>query len=371
MKISYISGTDANQTNNINSGIGRTGIEWGESINYNFSPGEKIKIRALRVLIPLVTVRGAMLKLIEGNRGGLGDILYALSPFNKQGKINQLVKNQYDAFMAQARREANNLYPLKRVTQGYLDALSRQGKIPSPQDPILGDLAFGQLPYAKDDNYKKHVALLYKAKKEATKKFKYIVYPASNAPARRKYRSIEIQWMKIGGNVDQFNDAVKNGWKNPPRNKTFNYLLGKIAAKRYKTKDLGLAIRAFTGALFGGDTFSWRDKDIFNPWVKRFGSQKIGTPIGLDPVTTGTALAAKLTGTQVFWLAVLGVIVWGAVEVLTADSDMQVGSGTFDGGNGGGGGNGNGGEGGFDVQSLLIPGAIAAGAYILLSDDKK
>jgi len=169
MKISYISGTDAIETDNINSGIGRTGIEWGESINYNFKFGEKTKIRTLRVLVPLVAVRGMMLKLIEGNRGGLGDILYALSPFNKEGKINQLVKNQYDAFMDQAKKEARALYPFNLH-------IKRDGlKVTTvPDNPT---------------NFAKYTKLVTEKGNEAKKKFKYIVYPASNTQARK---NIEI-----------------------------------------------------------------------------------------------------------------------------------------------------------------------------------
>ena len=351
MKISYISGTDAIETDNTNSGIGRTGIEWGESINYKFSTGEKTKIRAKRVFAPFVAVRAMLIQLIEGNRGGIADILYAMSAFNKDGKVNPGLKNQHDAFMAQARKEAKDLYPFKLT-------IKRNGlKITSvPDNPT---------------NFGKYSKLVLEKAKEANKKFPYLIYPKSDKRSQDRYRGIEIKWMQSGGNVDTFNKAVIEGSKKSPRSKTFNYLLGKIAAGRYTTKDLGLAVRAFVSALFGGDRFKWTDKDIFNPWAKRFGSMKISSTIGAEPVTTAAATAATLTGTQAFWLGVIKIIVGAAVAALPflisasrQDPNIpeaDVLGNDFNGGN----------STGFDIQSLLIPGAIAAGAYILLSDDKK
>ena len=371
MKISYISGIDNKQTHTQEGPDSLIGnLDWADRVGYEMSFTDKASYYAKRANPLISTARGIVRELISGNRGGIASMLWGMSPFNTKGQIDQGLKNQYDAFMGQARTEANNLYPLKRVTQGYVDALRRQGKVPAPQDPILGDLAFGQLPYAKDDNYKKHVAYLYKARNEANKKFPYLIIPASNAPSRRNYRKAEIAWLKMGGNVDTFNAAVKEGYKKSPRNKTFNYLLGKIAAKRYQAKDVGLAIRAVVGAALGGDRFKWTDKDIFNPWAKRFGSQKISSTIGFEPATTA-ASTASATASAPWWIALIKALTPLFIAALPFLVDGGSGQPTPQVLDGNGGGNGDGGEGGFNIQSLLIPGAIAAGAYILLSDDKK
>jgi len=374
MKISYISGIENRQTDTQEGPDSLIGnLDWADRVGYKMSRSDKLKYRANQIH-PLISVaRGIMRELISGNRGGMASMLWGMSPFNTKGQIDQGLKNKYDAFMRQARKEANDLYPLKRVTQGYVDALRRQGKAPAPQDPILGDLAFGQLPYAKDDNYKKHVALLRKMKKDANKKFPYLVIPPSNLQARQKYRRIEIQWLKMGGNVNTFNAAVKEGYKKSPRSKTFNYLLGKIAAKRYVAKDIGLAIRAVVSATFGGDRFKWTDKDIFNPWAKRFGTMKLDGGIGAEPASTA-ATTATVTASSKWWIALIKVLtplILGALTIIYSNRDDEPTPQVVN----GGGGDGNGGNfnagGGFDVQSLLIPAGIAVGAYFLLSDDKK
>jgi hypothetical protein len=380
MKISYISGLSPTQMDDgtpsnydPNAYIGS--LSWADRVGYKMSTKEKIAYR-IKQTNPVASIgRGIMRELISGNRGGLASMLWGMSPFNTNGQIDNGLKNQFDAFVNQARREANNLYPLKRVTQGYVNALAKQNKVPAPQDPILGNLAFGQLPYAQDNNYKKHVDFLYKAKKEASKKFPYVIIPASNEASRKKYREIEIAWLKAGGNVDSFTAAVKEGYSKSPRNKTFNYLLGKFAARQYVPKDLGLAIRAVAGASLGGDRFKWTDKDIFNPWAKRFGSMKIGGTIGTDPAS---AAAAAATTSAPWWVALLKTItplIIAALPFLFAsrreDGFNQYNAQVL-------------GEvpptrelGPYhpsrimeDPRRLILPGAIAAGAYILLSKDK-
>jgi hypothetical protein len=207
------------------------------------------------------------------------------------------------------------------------------------------------------------------AEKAANIKFPYLVYPRSNNKAQSKYREIELNWLNNGGNVDTFSAAVKEGVTKSPRNKTFNYLLGKFAAKRYFPKDLGLAIRAVVGAALGGDRFSFTDKDVFNPWIKQYGSGNIGNVgIGFDPATTA-ATTATTTGAAPWWVPILQTC---ATLIVTALIGALQGSGNDDfppaqvgGGNGGGGG------GKTDLMQYALPVGAAVAAYLLLFNDKK
>ncbi len=331
-------------------------LSWADRVGYKMSLKDKVSYRAKQV-VPIISIgRGIMREMISGNRGGLASMLWGMSPFNTNGQIDNGLKNQYDAYMAQARREAKDLYPFNlKITRKGLKVTT------APDNPA---------------NFAKYSKAVIEKAKEASKKFPFLILPASNEASRKKYRQIEIAWLKAGGNVDSFTAAVKEGYSKSPRNKTFNYLLGKFASGTYRTKDLGLAIRAVTGAILGGDRFKWTDKDIFNPWAKRFGSMKIGGTIGSDPAS---AAAAGATASAPWWVALLKmltpIIIAALPFLFTRRREDQFNN--------------------FDAQvlgadvpttekgpyhpsrimedpsRLIIPGAIAAGAYILLSKDKK
>ena len=361
MKISYISGLSPTQMDDgtpsnydPNSYIGS--LSWADRVGYKMSLKDKIAYRAKQA-IPIASIgRGIMRELISGNRGGIASMLWGMSPFNNNGQIDNGIKSQYDAFMAQARKEAKDLYPFNmKITRKGLKFT------PVPDNP---------------GNFAKYSKLVGEKGKEASKKFPFLIIPASNEASRKKYRQIEIAWLKAGGNVDSFTAAVKEGYSKSPRNKTFNYLLGKFASGTYKTKDLGLAIRAVAGAAVGGDRFKWTDKDIFNPWAKRFGSMKISGTIGSDPAS---AAAVAATTSAPWWVALLKTITPLIIAALpflfgrrredqfnnydaqvlgnpppTTEKGFLHYSNLID-----------------NPQSLILPAAIAAGAYILLSDDKK
>ena len=201
-----------------------------------------------------------------------------------------------------------------------------------------------------------------------------MIYPPSNQAAISKYRDLELMWLSYGGDVDSFNAAVKEGVTKSPRNKTFNYLLGKIAAKRYFPKDLGLAIRAVVGATFGGDRFSYTDSDVFNPWLKKLGSGNIGGGIGVEPVSTAAATATT-TASAAWWVPIVTKLCYAIIAMLpvlfavwTSDDDNPppaVGGGP------GGGPNGGKGDGDSDLTGMLLPvGAAVAAYFLLFSDDK-
>jgi hypothetical protein len=303
-------------------------------------------------------------ELISGNRGGLADMIYGMSPFNTQGKIDPSLKAQHEAALKEAKTIANQKFPL---SYNKIDT----SKLP-PGTFFAEDVQKSELTVIRDENYKKHLQYMQEAEKAANKKFPYLIYPPSNDTARRKYREIEIMWLNYGGNVDTFNAAVKEGVTKSPRNKTFNYLLGKFAAKRYFPKDLGLAIRAVVGSALGGDRFSWTDKDIFNPWLKKYGSGSISGIQGPPPDGGASAVAAT-TAAAPWWVPILTKLCYALIAMLpllfnswSSDSNNpppQVGGdlSTF--------------QGQSDrsnlTQYLLPIGAAVAGYLLFFSDDKK
>jgi hypothetical protein len=364
MKISYISGVKgrANSMQSESKLIGS--LDWADRAGVNLSLAQKAEIR-VKQLNPLIsTARGIVRELISGNRGGLADMIYGMSPFNTQGKIDPSLKAQHEAALKEAKTIANQKFPL---SYNKIDT----SKLP-PGTFFAEDVEKSELTVIRDENYKKHLQYMQEAEKDANKKFPYLIYPPSNDTARRKYREIEIMWLNFGGNVDTFNAAVKEGVTKSPRNKTFNYLLGKFASNAYKTKDLGLAIRAVVGAALGGDRFSWTDKDIFNPWVKKFGAGNISGGIGVEPVT-GAATTATVTASSAWWVPILTKLCYALIAMLpllfnswNSDSNnppAQVGGdpSTW--------------QGQSDrsnlTQYLLPIGAAVAGYLLFFSDDKK
>jgi hypothetical protein len=363
MKISLISGISKRQVSTAgpNNLIGS--LNWAERAGVNLSFKQKAEIR-LKQFNPLIsTARGIVRELISGNRGGLADMLYGMSPFNTTGKIDQGLKSQHDAAIKEARVQANIKFPL---SYNKIDT----SKLP-PGVFFAEDVQKSELALIKDENYKKNLQYMQAAEKAANIKFPYLVYPRSNDTAQRKYREFEMMWLSYGGDVDSINAAVKEGVTKSPRNKTFNYLLGKFAAKRYFPKDLGLAIRAVIGAALGGDRFSFTDKDVFNPWIKQYGSGNIGGGIGTDPAS-GAAVGAGVTASAPWWVPIVGscatIVVTGLVGLLGNNDDnnppAQVGGGPGTGG-------GAGGSGENDLTGMLLPvGAAVAAYFLLFSDDK-
>jgi hypothetical protein len=364
MKISYISGVKgrANSMQSESNLIGSLG--WADRAGVKLSLAQKAEIRVKQFNPLISTARGIVRELISGNRGGLADMIYGMSPFNTQGKIDPSLKAQHEAALKEAKTIANQKFPL---SYNKIDT----SKLP-PGTFFAEDVQKSELTVIRDENYKKHLQYMQEAEKAANKKFPYLIYPPSNDTARRKYREIEIMWLNYGGNVDTFNAAVKEGVTKSPRNKTFNYLLGKFAAKRYFPKDLGLAIRAVVGSALGGDRFSWTDKDIFNPWLKKYGSGSISGIQGPPPDGGASAVAAT-TAAAPWWVPILTKLCYALIAMLpllfnswNSDSNnppAQVGGdlSTF--------------QGQSDrsnlTQYLLPIGAAVAGYLLFFSDDKK
>jgi len=367
MKISLISGISKRQVSTAGPSNLIGSLDWAERAGIPLSNAEKLLIIAKRTGALGITGRGIILELIDGNRGGLADMLYGMSGFNTEGKIDQGIKSQYDAAIAELKRTADIKFPLTKKTFAsfavYASELAKW-KARNIGKPI-SDFSFVQ-----DENFTKNKAFVTAGLPAINKKFPYLIYPPSTEASRQKYRELEIYYMKEGGNVDQLNDKVKNGITKSPRNKTFNYLLGKFASGTFKTKDVGLAARAMVGATIGGDRFSYKDSDIFNPWKKQLGSQKIGkTGIGGDPASLTAILASSA-----FWTPILttfcNLLLAGLATVLIAwaagalNTEPEV-AGKNDPPKG------NENDGDSDLSGMLLPvGAAVAAYFLLFSDDK-
>lgn len=360
MKISLISGISKRQavTSGPSNLIGS--LDWAERNNIKLSLLQKGEFNTKRFNPLISTARGIVRELISGNRGGIADMLYAISPFNTDGKIDQGLKSQYEAALAELKRTADLKFPTKKLTLQQWLALPTK-----PRDKALRPILEVQ-----DENYRQNKAFVTAGLPAINKKFPFIIYPASNENARAKYREFELVWFNYGGNVDTLNAAVKEGITKSPRNKTFNYLLGKFAANRYFPKDLGLAIRAVVGAALGGDRFSFTDSDVFNPWTKNYGSGNIGNVRIGDAVTGGVTTAAT-TAAAPWWVPILSSC---SIIIVTALVGALQGSGNDDfppaqvGGDPGTGGSTPGG----DLGGLILPiGAAVAAYFLFFSDDNK
>lgn len=356
MKISYISGTNGRNTNTGKASNLIGSLDWAQRVGIKLSTSQKAKITLNQVNPLAATARGIILALISNNRGGIADMLYGMSPFNTDGKVDPSLKNQYDAAIKEARAKADANFPLSYRT------------VNAPKNIFFAD-AKNELTLIKDDNAKKHLAFMMQAEKDAIKKYPYLIYPPSNDTARQKYRQFEIQWLQNGGSVDSLSGAVKDGVKLSPRNETFNYLLGKLASGTYKAKDLGLAIRALVGSLLGGDRFKWTDKDIFNPWRAKIGSGNIGRITG-DPVTA-TATGAAATASAAWWIPILTSLTAIAIAALPFVFSNKSGSNDIPSVVGGDE-NGPGfGSGQSNLTQYALPIGAAVAAYLLLFNDDK
>lgn len=367
MKISLISGISKKQvvTSGPSNLIGS--LSWAERSGVNLSLAQKAEFN-IKMANPLISLaRGIVRELISGNRGGLADMLYAISPFNTEGKIDQGLKSQYTAALAELKRNADIKFPKTKKTFSSPAQFAAEFAKWKPRNLTKPNSDFS---FVENDNFVKNKAFVTAGLPDINKKFPFIIYPAATEIGKRKYRDIELMFLNYGGNVDTLNAAVKEGITKSPRNKTFNYLLGKFADNRYFPKDLGLAIRAVVGAALGGDRFSFTDSDVFNPWLKKYGTGSIAGIQGPPPDGGASALAAT-TAAAPWWVPILQscavIVVTGLVGALSSSTQedfppAQVGGNTPTGGSTPGG----------DLTGLILPiGAAVAGYFLFFSDDNK
>jgi hypothetical protein len=310
MKISYISGIKRRKY----KGIGQTNLDWAKAVGLNLTLAQKIEIERDQRNPIYVTGREILLQLIKKNAGGIADFLYSISPFNGKGKENAELLAKWNAGLAQGESEIAKQYP---IDSNWLVNYKSRAVVPSTSGGVIlpGSNATGgyQAKTPLDFQNIKRLEIRGKLRdqlvKNLNKLYPYLVYPASTQDQQTKYRQIEIDFLMKGGNPNNFNDAVKEGITKSPRGTDFNYLLGKFQSKTYKTKDLGLAIRAVVAALTGGKRFGLGDPGIFTPWggFKPGKISGIRKPkrIGAEPVTT----TATVSASTAYWVtAITGII---------------------------------------------------------------
>lgn len=380
MKISYISGIKKPKY----KGIGRTNLEWANAVGLKLSPAEKFSIEKNQVSPIHAGAREIILQLIKKNGGGIADFLFSISPFNINGKINPELKSAWDQGLASGEKQIEKMFPIDPL---WLANYRSKVSIPSTSGNVIlpGSNAKGgyQPQTAQDYQNMKRLELRADARAklvaDLNKKYTWLVYPASNSEQMKQFRDLEIHFLRRGGNPDNFNSAIKEGITKSPRGTDFNYLMGKLASKNFKLKDIGLAIRAYSSVLTGGKRFGLQDPGIWTPWGgfkpgKISGIQR-RTKIGVDP---GTGTAAGLTAAQ--WVAAITTVVtslgvafinakWGnrsggIDQTYIDDPDPKWDPKLKDNNDGGG-------SLLDDLPSLILPVGIATGAYFLFKDKLK
>jgi len=362
MKISLISGISKRQVATAGPSNLIGSLDWADRAGVKLSFAQKAEIKVKQFNPLASTGRGIVRELISGNRGGLADMLYGMSPFNTDGKIDSSLENQYGAALKEIRTIAQQKFPIKAQNYTVAERNELKKKYPNVNPNFYA--------FVEDPNFKAYTDFVNTESKKAYTKFPYLIYPPANDASKRKYRELEIFWMNEGGDVDSLNAAVKEGVTKSPRNKTFNYLLGKFATGNYKPKDIGLAVRAVVGASLGGDRFSFKDSDVFNPWKKRLGSGNIGK-VGINGEPVTTTLAAF--GSWAFWSPILTKFAIGVLSGLSVillawvsnklnpQPEVDItppGKKTGD-------------DGDSDLSGMLLPvGAAVAAYFLLFSDDK-
>lgn len=354
MKISYISG--------VKKGIGRTYEDWAKAVGVwdNYTTAGKAAIRVQNATPLVFAAREVVEQLIRKNGGGIADFLYSISPLNTTGKINTTLKSKWDSEFKKGIELINKNFPVDAKWLEQFKSKATTSTSSGPLGPV--DATGGYQTTAADqknlDNLNKRNQATSNLIAALNKNYPYVVYPSSTPEQAKDYRNLEIKWLELGGNPDVLNNAVKEGITKSPRGKDFNYLMGKIAAKQFDAKDIGLAVKAIVAVSAGGERFGLQNPGIWTPWAGMRPNSINGTFIGSDPATaTATATAsgpwwAPYLTTVV--LAVIAAVPKGRQNVDGWDPNAIVpgiDTGTT------------------SSTNWILPVGLAAGAYFLLKDE--
>jgi hypothetical protein len=292
---------------NHDKGIGRTGWAWAETVGIDKSY-EYYKWFTKSNLNPaLGLARIAVRTSLSKNGGGLANYLWSISPFNNQDKEDTAKKALYFGEMEIITRDLMKKYPdqWKYTVTVNVNPLPINAPVTAQAITfqsayngflnVVNDFPFTQLESAAiSDYFKKNKvdfsaavkAILmpgryreyvefqtrrieqqkrldaYIGKKtayfkelEAAKlkvyaKYPYILSRKSTPKLQEAYRKLETWYFwELGGNPDDFNNAVMEGNTKTPTGETFNYYI----QERLKGRDLGIAfgLKASISAIFG------------------------------------------------------------------------------------------------------------------------
>ena len=292
---------------NHDKGIGRTGFDWAEAVGidkyYDFYKWFGKSTLSPALALSRLAVRTSLSK----NGGGLANYLWSISPFNNQDKEDTAKKALYFGEMEIITRDLMKKYPDQwkyKVTVNVnplpinapvtAQAITFQSAYNGPLNVVLNfpftaaelgainaivrknplyyfkavketltpsryreyqefDLRLkDQLKRVAADYDKKtaYFKELEAAKLKVYAKYPYILSRKSTPKLQEAYRKLETWYFwELGGNPDDFNNAVMEGNKKTPTGETFNYYI----QERLKGRDLGIAfgLKASISALFG------------------------------------------------------------------------------------------------------------------------
>jgi hypothetical protein len=335
---------------NHDKGIGRTGYDWAKAVGidkyYDF-----YKWYAKSTASPVLALqRGALRLSLSKNGGGLANYLWSISPFNNQDREDTAKKALYLGEMEIITRDLMKKYPDQwkyKVTVNVnplpinapitAQEITSQSGYNGPLNVVLNfpftaaesgainaivrknpsyyfkaiketltpsryrqyqefDLALKDQLKRVAANYEKKTAYfkeLEAAKLKVYAKYPYILSRKSTPKLQQAYRKLETYYFyELGGNPDDFNNAVMEGNTKTPTGETFNYYI----QQRLKGRDLGIAfgLKASISAIFGYK-YEPTTSQIIDPTTnKPINGVKNG--IG-DPATLG------IIGSILAWIA--------------------------------------------------------------------
>jgi len=335
-------------------GLGRTGYDWAGAVGidkyYDYS-----KWLVKNLLPTNATFRLAVRTSLLKNGGGLANYLWTISPFNDTDREDTTKKALYFGEMdiqtkalmlkykvADQKSAYNPVQQTSAITAATIAAASKYN---GPLNVILpfaftaieqqtitsiikgNPFAFGAAVKStlSPDRYKAftiwsikkntqdkklieadnqrtaYTMELEAAKLKVYAKYPYIINRKSTPKMQESYRQLETWYFwQLGGNPDDFNNAIKEGNAKTPTGETYNYYLQQRLAGRNNI-GTGLFLKASISALFGYK-YNPDTKQILDPFTdKPINGVKNG--IGTDPVTI-TAIVTAILG----WITVG--IVW-------------------------------------------------------------
>ena len=262
------------------SGIGRTGIDWGKAVGRNFTIAEANEWFGKN--ITLAPARGIIEMFIRNNGGGIANFLYSMwlrdVPYELPNykKYNTEVSAGLKAIAAKYNIPISfpfNAAEISQLNSKYTP--STGGVITTDTIKITPTIAKSLVSVLTPARYAQYMDWRAKMDKKWAEDFALIaaldkkyplatrLLPSATDESKAKYRGIEWKWFwSLGGNPDDFNDAVKEGNTKSPRGKDANYMLNKAYNGGLSFGDLGLVIRAFVSAE-AGDKFGLGDDGTF------------------------------------------------------------------------------------------------------------
>ena len=280
------------------SGIGRTGLDWGNAVGRNFTAGEVAEYLSKNAA--LAPARAILLMFIRNNGGGIASFLYSMAfrpvpyelPNNKKyndeyaagtNAIDEKYKYQVWVWPSDAVKRYQDAYALFMANNPNGTFTKKMVDFLTPaqlQQYNLSKLSNAELIALKQPLIKALTDSLAKKYPLSTR-----FLPVATDASKARYRAIEWKWFwNLGGSPDDLNEAVKEGNTKSARGLDANYMLNKAYNGGLSIADLGLVIRGIVSAE-AGDKFGLGDEGTYVVAIN--GPKRIG-----DAATTAAAITA-------------------------------------------------------------------------------